>query len=271
VRRFAPCRAKCWVLRACAGAGCTCGCWVLRASTPLQLWTPATPAEGSRGFLQMLVSPGALDAIAVPLLAGCHFEDRDADGLRRVIVNEPFAKRFFDGQAPPACSARRSSVASCNRASMERRPRTCEPSPAPPRCSSSSCSWPPSSPRAGRQASIRSIRYAPNDHDADHPLARFTRRSLPLARWLTRGVERRAATWRMAPAHGCAVRRKDDANDHAGEGARRARGTASGSSTRSTRTSATPSEHSGVAGASPSLSSPASPSGSARRPRPLCW
>jgi predicted permease len=68
-------------------------------TTPLRAWTPATPAEGSRGFLPMLVSPGALDAIAVPLVAGRHFEDRDGDGLRQVIVNEPFAKKFFDGQA----------------------------------------------------------------------------------------------------------------------------------------------------------------------------
>jgi predicted permease len=68
-------------------------------TTPLRAWTPATPAEGSRQFLPMLVSPGALDAIGVPLIAGRQFEDRDADGLRRVIVNEPFAKTFFDGQA----------------------------------------------------------------------------------------------------------------------------------------------------------------------------
>ncbi len=71
----------------------------LGRTTPLRAWTPTTPAEGSRQFLPMLVSPGALDAIGVPLVAGRHFEDHDADGLRRVIVNEPFAKKFFDGQA----------------------------------------------------------------------------------------------------------------------------------------------------------------------------
>lgn len=68
-------------------------------TTPLRVWTPTTPVEGSGEFLSMLVSPGALDAIGVPLVAGRRFDDRDTDRLRHVIVNEPFAKTFFDGQA----------------------------------------------------------------------------------------------------------------------------------------------------------------------------
>lgn len=67
-------------------------------TTAVRIWTPATPAEGTRHF-PMLTSPGALDAIAVPLLAGRHFVDADAERLRQVIVNEPFARKFFDGQA----------------------------------------------------------------------------------------------------------------------------------------------------------------------------
>jgi hypothetical protein len=67
-------------------------------TTAVRIWTPATPAEGTRHF-PMLTSPGALDAIAVPLLAGRHFVDADAERLQHVIVNEPFARKFFDGQA----------------------------------------------------------------------------------------------------------------------------------------------------------------------------
>jgi putative ABC transport system permease protein len=67
-------------------------------TTSVRIWTPATPPEGTRHF-PMLASPGALDAIAVPLLAGRRFDDRDSANLDHVVVNEPFARKFFDGRA----------------------------------------------------------------------------------------------------------------------------------------------------------------------------
>jgi putative ABC transport system permease protein len=71
---------------------------VMGRTAAVRIWTPATPAEGTRQF-PMLASPGALDAIAVPLLAGRQFDDSDAERLRQVIVNEPFARKFFHGPA----------------------------------------------------------------------------------------------------------------------------------------------------------------------------
>jgi predicted permease len=64
-----------------------------------RLWLPDSPPEGSGGFIPMQVSPGALPAIGMPLLQGRHFTDADAGALRTVMVNQPFAKKFFGGAA----------------------------------------------------------------------------------------------------------------------------------------------------------------------------
>ena len=65
----------------------------------VRIWTSGSPPEGNGGFTPVLVSPGALEAIGVPLLAGSYFAEADRDRLRHVIVNEPFARKFFQGAA----------------------------------------------------------------------------------------------------------------------------------------------------------------------------
>jgi hypothetical protein len=47
----------------------------------------------------MHVSPGALQTIGMPMLQGRHFTGQEAGHLRTVVVNEPFARKFFDGAA----------------------------------------------------------------------------------------------------------------------------------------------------------------------------
>jgi predicted permease len=64
-----------------------------------RLWLPDSPSEGVAGFVPLQVSPHALPAIAVPLLQGRHFNDVDGRTLRSVIVNQPFAQRYFGGAA----------------------------------------------------------------------------------------------------------------------------------------------------------------------------
>ena len=47
------------------------------------------------------VSPGYFDLLRIPLLAGRDFKPEDNEGATRVmIVNESFARRFFDGREP---------------------------------------------------------------------------------------------------------------------------------------------------------------------------
>lgn len=72
---------------------------VMGSTTYLRIWTGSTPDEGSTRFTAILASPGALEAIGVPLMTGRHFDASDGVRLRSVIVNEAFAKRFFDGPA----------------------------------------------------------------------------------------------------------------------------------------------------------------------------
>src|SRR5918993_738262 len=66
---------------------------------PVRLWLPDTPAKGIGGFFAMHVSPGALQTIGMPMLQGRHFTGQEAGHLRTVVVNEPFARKFFDGAA----------------------------------------------------------------------------------------------------------------------------------------------------------------------------
>ena len=72
---------------------------VTSASAPLRIWTPGTSDEGSNRFMAILASPGALEAIGVPLVRGRHFPPTDSERRQSVIVNEPFAKKFFNGPA----------------------------------------------------------------------------------------------------------------------------------------------------------------------------
>ena len=47
------------------------------------------------------VSPGYFDLLRIPLLAGRDFRPEDNENVLRVmIVNESFARRFFDGRDP---------------------------------------------------------------------------------------------------------------------------------------------------------------------------
>ncbi len=48
-----------------------------------------------------LVSEGYFESLGIPLLSGRDFSPRDADGAPRVaIVNEAFARKFFEGRSP---------------------------------------------------------------------------------------------------------------------------------------------------------------------------
>jgi predicted permease len=48
---------------------------------------------------QVLATPGYLETIGIPLVAGRQFDEQDgADGRRVAIVNESFVRRFFPGQ-----------------------------------------------------------------------------------------------------------------------------------------------------------------------------
>ena len=54
-----------------------------------------------RSLLRAIVAPGYFDLLRIPLLAGRDFTDRDDENsLPVIIVNQTFAKRFFDGKYP---------------------------------------------------------------------------------------------------------------------------------------------------------------------------
>lgn len=63
-----------------------------------RMWAPNGPAEG-QSVLAFQVTDGAFNAIRVPVAAGRTFTEADTQQLRTVIVNEPFARRYFDGAA----------------------------------------------------------------------------------------------------------------------------------------------------------------------------
>ena len=63
-----------------------------------RMWGPNSPPQGE-GVLSFQVTPGALDAIGVPMAAGRRFSEVDAQQLQSVIVNQPFARQFFGGAA----------------------------------------------------------------------------------------------------------------------------------------------------------------------------
>ncbi len=71
---------------------------VMGSTAYLRVWTDSTPADGSR-LTAILASPGALEAVGVPLTGGRHFVASDGERLRTVIVNQPFVQKFLDG--PP--------------------------------------------------------------------------------------------------------------------------------------------------------------------------
>jgi hypothetical protein len=64
-----------------------------------RLWLVDSPSTGQRGFLAFGADPGGLAAIGVPLLQGRSLNEADRQTARAVLVNLPFAKKFFDGHA----------------------------------------------------------------------------------------------------------------------------------------------------------------------------
>jgi putative ABC transport system permease protein len=64
-----------------------------------RLWLSDSPSTGQRGFLAFGASPGGLAAISVTLLEGRPLTEADRRTADAVLVNRPFAVKFFDGQA----------------------------------------------------------------------------------------------------------------------------------------------------------------------------
>jgi hypothetical protein len=63
-----------------------------------RIWVPNGPPQGE-GVISFQLTARALDAIDVPLAEGRRFTEADTQQLRTVIVNEPFARRYFGGAA----------------------------------------------------------------------------------------------------------------------------------------------------------------------------
>ncbi len=62
---------------------------------------PVSTSQEDPVILQVLATPGYLDAVGMTLLSGRHFTERDGVGDKRVaIVNQAFAKRFFPNNDP---------------------------------------------------------------------------------------------------------------------------------------------------------------------------
>ncbi len=62
---------------------------------------PVSSGRENPAVLQVFATPGYLETLGIPLLAGRHFTERDGEAGRRVaIVNESFAKRFFPNTDP---------------------------------------------------------------------------------------------------------------------------------------------------------------------------